>query len=585
MRYLLTRNGLILLFIAVGVSPMLWAQGSGRRGGFQGAQQQAGSQTAAQQTGNQQTGSQQTGNQQSGATRQQSGTPPLVEPGSIGRTGEGGRGGAGAASADEFFNFDPNANQVWLGANADAAPVETHQKMTLNGEPFAYTTRAGFMPLMNATTGMAEAHIFFTSYMKDGGSDEASRPIMFFFGGAPGVSAAWQEFGGLGPKRMKTEGNWGDNPNTLLGEADLVFVNPVGTGFSVPVQPNHASAFWNTQGDIASLAQFVRLYINRNNRLVSPLFIAGEDAGTGRVAGLAAYLTDHMIPVRGVILLSVANSPDALAGDTQYITLLPSLVISSWYHKKLSPEMNGMGSEQLLGQARQFASREYLHALYKGDRMTAEERNKVMADLSRFTGLPKQVVINNDLRVSFDRYNNELMRDEHRGLSRSDARVTGFQPVVAGFGFGGGGRGGFGAAQQPVDFNMSAITGPFAAAYESYLRRELNFAHEKEGIFYLTSGGVGTFTSTGNDETSLSAAFIRNPNMHVFVAISYYDLNCPFYAAEYTVAHLNVSPEVRAHNITISHQEAGQMAYMDSKAAMKLERDLAGFITHATATR
>lgn len=566
-----------MVVITLGLSSMVWAQGGSRRA----AQQQQGAQSAAQQTGNQQTG-----NQQSGATRQQSGTLQSVEPGAAARPGEGGRGGRGGApSTDEFFNFDPNANQVWLGGREEATPIETHQKITLNGQSFAYTARAGFMPLMNATTGQPVAHIFFTSYMKDGGSDESGRPIMFFFGGAPGVSAAWQEFGGLGPKRMKTEGSWGDNPNTLLGEADLVFVNPVGTGFSVPVQPNHASAFWNTQGDIASLAQFVRVYIERNNRLTSPLFIAGEDAGTGRVAGMSEYLSDHMIPVRGVILLSVANSPDALAGDFQYITLLPSLTISSWYHKKLSPEMNGMSAEQLLGQARQFASREYLHALYKGDRMTAEERNKVIADLARFTGLPKQVVINNNLRVSFDRYNNELMRDEHRGLSRSDARVTGFQLVASGFGFGGGGggRGGFGAP--PVDFNMSAITGPFAAAYESYLRRELNFAPEKEGVFYLSSGGVGTFTSTGNDETSLSAAFVRNPNMHLFVAINYYDMNSPFYADEYTLAHLNVSPEVRAHNITISHQEAGEMSYMDSKAAVKLERDLAGFITQATATR
>ncbi len=577
MRYQPIRNALMLCGMAFGVSSLLWGQGGTRRGSAQAAQQQPPAQAA------QQSGNQQTGNQQTGAMRQQSGTPPVTEPGNTGRTGQGGRGGAAAASADEFFNFDPNASQVWLGVNAEP-PVETHQKITLNGQSIAYTARAGFLPLVNATTGMTEAHIFFTSYMKDG-SEESSRPILFFFGGAPGVSAAWQEFGGFGPKRMKTEGSWSDNPHTLLGEADLVFVNPVGTGFSVPVQPNHASAFWNTQGDIASLAQFVRLYINRANRLASPLFIAGEDAGTGRVAGLAAYLSDHMIPVRGVILLSVANSPDAGAGDVQYITLLPSLVVSSWYHKKLSPEMNGMSMEQLIGHARQFASREYLHALYKGDRMTAEERNKVIAELSRFTGLPKQVIINNNLRLAFDRYDSELMRDEHRGLSRSDVRVTGFQPVAAGFGFGGGGRGGFGAAQPPVDFNMSAITGPFAAAYQSYLRRELNFARDKEGIFYLTSGGVGTFTSTGNDETSLSAAFIRNPGMHVFVAMNYYDMNSPFYAAEYTVAHLNVSPEVRAHNITISHLEAGEMPYMDSKAAVKLEHDLSGFIEQATATK
>ncbi len=132
---------------------------------------------------------------------------------------------------------------------------------------------------------------------------------------------------------------------------------------------------------------------------------------------------------------------------------------------------------------------------------------------------------------------------------------------------------------------MSAISGPFAAAYDAYLRRELTFTGNKEAIFYLSSGGIGTFTSTGNDDASLSAAFVRNPSLHLFVSINYFDLGSPFYATEYTLAHLNVSPEVRAHNITVSHQEAGEMAYMDSKAAAKLERDLAGFVTQATATK
>ncbi len=567
MRYM--RNGKILLAITLGISSMAWGQGGGRRANA--SAQQPGAPQAAQQTGAPQA-AQQTGAPQAAQQPAQQGAP--------------GRAGAPAAApSDEFYNFDPSANQVRQAANVDAPPVETHQKITVNGQPFAYTARAGFMPLPNATTGMPEAHLFFTSYAKDGVSDASGRPIMFFFGGAPGVSAAWQEFGGLGPKRMKSEGGWADNPETVLNQADLVFVNPVGTGFSFPVHANHASIFWNTPGDIGSLAEFVRIYLNRNNRLASPLFVAGEDAATGRVAGLAAYLSEHMIPVRGVVLLSMSSSPDATAGDTQYITLLPSLVLSSWYHKKLSPEMNGMGAEQITGQARQFASREYLHALYKGDRMTSEERAKVITDLARMTGLSKAFIVNNDLRITLDRYNTELMRDQHRGLSRSDARVTGFLPMPAGGGFGGGGGRGFGAPQPPVDFNMSAILGPFAAAYGGYLRSELTFAADKDGIFYLAGGGVGPFTSTGNDDASLSAEFARNPNLHLFVSINYFDLGSPFYATEYTLAHLNVSPEVRAHNITVSHEEAGQMVYMDSKAAAKLQRDLAGFVTQSTETK
>jgi carboxypeptidase C (cathepsin A) len=268
---------------------------------------------------------------------------------------------------------------------------------------------------------------------------------------------------------------------------------------------------------------------------------------------------------------------DALAGDEQYMTLMPSLTMAAWSHKKLSPELNAMSAEQISGQARQFASREYLHALYKGDRMTPEERTKVIADFARLTGLSKAFVTNNDLRITVERFTSELLHDQHRGISHSDARVSGFVPGAGGGGRGGGGGfGGGGAAA--IDFNLSYITGGFETAYEAYLRHELTFSGNNNGIFYLSSGGVGAFTSTGNDDASLSGAFARNPNLHLFVGVNYFDLSAPFYAAEFTLAHLNVSPEVRAHNITISHFDAGQMTYVDTKALAKLHGDLARFV-------
>jgi carboxypeptidase C (cathepsin A) len=373
-----------------------------------------------------------------------------------------------------------------------------------------------------------------------------------------------------------------DNPHTLLGQADLVFVNPVGTAFSRPDQPSRGPNFWNTAGDIASLGEFVRSYTNTNGRRNSPLFLAGEDFGTGRAAGLAGYLTEHQLPVRGVALLSMTTSADASAGDTQYITLLPSLVMAAWHHKKLAPELNAMSAEQISGQARQFASREYLHALYKGDRLTQEERTKAIANLSRLTGLSKAFLVNNDLRISLDRFNSEFLRDQHHALSNSDARMSGFVPAAPG-----GGRGGRGAFVPPVaiDFNLSSLAGGFETAYDAYMRNELKFAGNTNGIFYLSSGGVGAFTSTGSDDASLASTFARNPNLRLFVGLNYYDLNTPYYAAEFTVAHLNVSPEVRAHNITVSHYEAGQMAYVDSKALVKLQGDLARFVGEAAGGR
>lgn len=503
----------------------------------------------------------------------------------------GGRGAPAVSSgAGDFYNYDPTANAA--PTIPDAPPMETHQKIGVNGETVAYTARAGYLPLRNATTGLSEAHLFFTSYTKDGVSADAVRPLVFFVGGAPGVSAAWQEFGGLGPRRMKwmsdgTAGlgpyTWVDNPHSLLPQADLVFVNPVGTAFSRPDQPARGPNFWNTAADIAAMAEFVRSFVGRYDRANSPLYLAGEDFGTARVAGLADYLNDHHIPVHGVVLLSLTPSADTQAGDTQYITLLPSLIMAAWHHKKLSPELTAMSAEQISGQARQFASREYLHALYKGDRMTAEERTKAIADLSRLTGLTKGFLVSNDLRVTLDRFNGELMRDQHRGLANSDSRVSGFVPPTAGGRGGGGGRG-FAPPPPPVDFNLSELAGGFQTAYETYLRRELTFNNPNAGVFYLSSGGIGTFTSTGSDDASLSIAFARNPKMRLFVGVNYFDLNTPFYAAEYTLAHLNVSPEVRSRNITVSHFDAGAMTYVDDKALVKLHADLARFVSDAAAT-
>jgi carboxypeptidase C (cathepsin A) len=566
MRYI--RNGQILLVISLSISVTAWGQGGRGRG------------AAAQQAG------------QPAATP--AGTPAAAPAGATGRGGRGGGGGGGAASSSEFYNYDTTAGSG--PAIPDAPPTETHQKITVNGEALAYTARVGYMPLRNATTGQSEAHLFYTCYAKDGVADASVRPVMFFLGGAPGVAATWQEFGGFGPKRMKwmsdgTAGlppyTWVDNPNTLLGQADLVFVNPVGTAFSRPDQPTRGPNFWNTAADIASLGEFVRSFVNTYNRRNSPLFLAGEDFGTGRAAGLAGYLDEHQIPVHGVVLLSMAASADATAGDEQYITLLPCLVMSAWYHKKLASDLTAMSAEQISGQARQFASRQYLHALYKGDRMTPEERTKVVADLSRLTGLSKEFIVNNNLRVTLERFNSELMRDQHRGLSNSDARVSGFVPGAGGGrgGGGGGGRGGFGGPAPAIDLNLSSLAGGFEAAYETYLRRELTFNGNSNGIFYLSSGGIGTFTATGTDDASLAAAFARNPNLRLFVGVNYYDLNAPFYATEFALAHLNVSPEVRAKNITVSHFEAGQMAYVDTKALVKLQADLSRFVNQSAARK
>jgi carboxypeptidase C (cathepsin A) len=508
------------------------------------------------------------------------GTPP--QQGAASGAGQRGARGGGTVG---FSDYDVTAQAGMSVAGVKTA--ETHQKMSLADEVFAYATQAGFLPLRNATTGQTEAQIFYTAYVKEGGGDSASRPLVFFFGGGPGVSAAWQELGGLGPKRIKGLSAdasaappfvWEDNPDTLLASADLVFVNPVGTAWSRPESPARGAVFWTTAGDIASLAEFVRLYLNMSDRRGSPVFLAGEDNGTGRVAGLAGYLHDHAVAVTGVLLLSMTPSADSTAGDAGHLTLLPSLALASWAHKKLGPELQGLGADALAEEVRRFASCEYLHALFKGHRMTAEERSKAAAGLVRFTGLPELFIVSNELRVPLDRYLPELLRSERKALAPSDARVTGFVPPS------GGGRGGFGGfagfAAAATDYNRIYLASGFQAAYEAYLKRELGFTGGA-GVYYLDGGGVGTFTSTGNDDAGLSTALVRNPRLRVFAVLNYFDLTAPFYALEFTLAHIGLSPEARARNLTVGHYAAGRMAYLDPQAAPKLRADLAQFIQDA----
>jgi len=236
--------------------------------------------------------------------------------------------------------------------------------------------------------------------------------------------------------------------------------------------------------------------------------------------------------------------------------------MSAWHHKKLAPDLTAMSAEQISGQARQFASRDYLHAIYKGDRMSPEERTKVVANLSRLTGLSKAFIATTTCALPGS-LNAELMRDQHRGSPApmprqwlSAATQRGGRVVVAAASA---------SPPAPIDFNLSGLAAGFQTAYESYLRRELTFTGNSNGIFYLSSGGVGAFTATGTDDASLSGAFARHPNLRLFVGVNYFDLHAPFYATEFALAHLSVSPEVRAHNITVSHYEAGQMTYLDNK--------------------
>ncbi len=465
----------------------------------------------------------------------------------------------------------------------DEAPVVTKHSMQIGGKELRYTVTTGFMPIKNAQSGETEARIFFMAYTLDEAPDKAKRPLMFSFNGGPGSASVWLHLGALGPKRVKMQDEgWlppppyqlVNNEQTWLDQTDLVFIDPVGTGYSRAATPQLAQKFFGLQGDLDSVGEFIRMYLTRNERWASPLFLVGESYGTTRASGLSGLLVDKGIAFNGVLLISTVMNFQTLlfapGNDLPYQLMLPSYTATAWYHKKLSPDLQNKPLRQVLDESEKWATNEYALALLKGDRMTAQERQKAIDQMARYTGLSKEFIDNCNLRVELGRFNKELLRDQKTTTGRLDSRFKGTDSNNAGEGPG-------------FDPSMTAIRPPYTAAFYDYVRRELGFKSDLE--YYILGGGVGRWdwgVSNGYADTSVALrnAFNKNPFMKVFVAYGYYDMATPYFAAEYSIDHLNLSPTLR-RNFTTAYYEAGHMMYIDTKSLAKLKNDVTAFLQSA----
>src|SRR5580658_9128336 len=314
-----------------------------------------------------------------------------------------GRGGAAGATND-FYRFNYNTEEMTPIKYTE--PVTTQHKITLHGETIEYTAHVGFIPIHQATSGATEGHLFYIYYSKNGVTDKSKRPVWFLFNGGPGAASVWLHMGAFGPKMVKMESNgmatpppytYVDNPNSLLDTGDLVFIDAMGTGFSRPDQPQFGPDFGGVENDLAAFGEFIRSFLNEYNLWGSPLLVGGESYGTTRAAGLAGYLTDHDMPINGVMLLSAVIDINADAGEQRQLSTLPTEIMTAHYHKKLPPDLQKLSVEQIAQKAREFSSGEYLEYLFDGSRATAAEREKVLTDFSRYTGLSKPFVSSLDL--------------------------------------------------------------------------------------------------------------------------------------------------------------------------------------------
>lgn len=455
-------------------------------------------------------------------------------------------------------------------------PIVTHHTMRVGARSLNYTVTTGFMPLKNSVSGEIEAKIFYMSYTLD--NPPAGRPLMFSFNGGPGSSSVWLHLGALGPRRVKMLDDgmmppppyeMEDNQQTWLTETDLVFIDPVGTGYSRASRPELAQQYFSLNGDIASVGEFIRLYLGRNERWLSPLFLVGESYGTTRASGLSNWLIDRGIALNGIALVSTVMNFQTLnfanSNDLPLVLILPSYATTAWYHKKLSPAMQSKSVEQIAKEAEDFAMNEYMPAMMRIDRLTVTERQSLLDKFNAYTGLSKEFIERNNFRVELGEFNKELLRSERRTTGRLDSRFKGIDRDAAG-----------NFAENDPGF---AVRPPYTAAFNDYVRRELGY---KTDIEYTIIGGAGRWDFNANNgyaDTSISMkdSMAKNPYMKILIAQGYYDMATPFFAAEYTVSAMNLDPTLRK-NITFEYYDAGHMMYIDVSQLKKLKSDAALFI-------
>jgi carboxypeptidase C (cathepsin A) len=459
--------------------------------------------------------------------------------------------------------------------------VQTKHTIRIGGQEIKYTATAGTL-LLKLEDGTPKASVFYIAYTKDDVSDTAKRPVTFTFNGGPGSASIWLHLGAFGPRRVEM-GDAGsllpppyklvDNESSLLDLTDLVFIDPVSTGYSRPVPGENANQYHGIQQDVESVGDFIRLYATRNKRWTSPKFLAGESYGTTRAAGLSGYLQQRYgMYLNGIILISsILNFQTAefdTGNDLPYILYLPTYTAIAWYHKKLPADLQSGGLQKAVDESRNFAAHEYTDALMSGDNLPAARKNEIAQKLSRLSGLSPEYLMRSNLRIEIQRFDKELLRDQRKTVGRLDGRFIGIDEDAAG-------------SRPDYDPSLAAIVGPYTATFHDYVRGDLKF--ESDLFYEYLTGRVRPWSFEPyenryvNVAETLRSAMTQNPFLHVFVGKGYYDLATPFYAAEYTFDHLSLDDSLRPH-LSGGYYEAGHMMYVHLPSLTKLKKDIAQFM-------
>jgi carboxypeptidase C (cathepsin A) len=465
--------------------------------------------------------------------------------------------------------------------------VVTKHKVKIGGREIKYTVTTGTMIMKEETADRTKesegekprAQVFFVAYTKDGVSNRSKRPLTFSFNGGPGSSSVWLHLGVLGPRRvvLTDEGELPpppfkltDNQYSILDDTDLVFIDPVSTGYSRAVEGQKPKEWHEFRKDIESVGDFIRLYTTRYKRWLSPKFLAGESYGTTRAAGLSGYLQErHGLYLNGLMLISSVLDFTTILFNTNnelpFILFLPGYAATAWYHKKAG---KGQPLKKFLKEAEEFARGEYATALMKGDLLTADEREHIVTELMRFTGLSADFIERTNLRIVDQHFFKELLRDRGQTVGRLDIRFLGLDRLDV-------------TETPEYDPLLTNVMGPYTAALYEYIRAELEF--ESDLPYEILNGKVWPWSYSVfenqylNVAETMRKAMTYNPHLKVYVGNGYFDLGTPYFATEYTFSHLSLHKNLQK-NITMDYYDAGHMMYIHMPSLKKMKKDLTKFI-------
>lgn len=493
---------------------------------------------------------------------------------------------AALLAAPATLRAGPQERSQAAAPELDTVPEfwRSHHAVRVGGQSVEYDATVGSI-ILRDDAQQPTGKLYYTSYMRTGVPDPSARPILFAFNGGPGSSSFWLHMGVMGPRRVSTPGTDHmdpapyavvDNPATLLDRADIVMIDPIGTGFSHPLGDTPGREFWGIDEDARSITQFIQRFLSAHHRWNSPKYVLGESYGTTRSAVLASTLQGANIDLNGVVLVSaVLDFRTIVFGpgdDLAYITNLPSYAAVAWYHDVL-PGERPAELQPFLEEVEGFALGEYATALLRGGLLNDADRARVLDRLHRYTGLSREYLDRADLRVTASEFEKELLRGSGQVVGRLDARFLGPTGDLL-------------AQTAGHDPQSSAISAAYVGAWNSYLRGELGYDGTRE---YVPSGNVqpwnwerrggrGFFgAGTPNVGVDLVRALERNPKLEVLLVNGIYDLATPYFAAVWTMDHLGLPPELR-DNIARADFEAGHMMYVHEPLLAQWRDTLVEFI-------